>query len=308
MIVSASYRTDIPAFYGSWFMNRLKKGFCLVENPYGGRPSRVRLDRDGVDAFVFWTRNIGPFLPALDELQAKGYPFLVTYTMTGYPRSLEPGVPDASRTLRLMAELARRFGSRALVWRYDPVLISTQTPEDWHVENFRALAGGLKGVTDEAVLSFAHIYRKTKRNLDAAARLQDFSWRDPKAGEKQALLARLAEAAGEAGLRLSLCSQPDYQAPGVEAASCIDSKRLMEIAGRSFATRLKGNRPGCACAESRDIGAYDTCPQGCVYCYAVQTRALARARFKAHDPEGDYLFKPASAASRAAQTELPFLT
>ncbi len=286
-------------------MNRMKKGFCLVENPYGGKPSRIRLDRGGVDSFVFWTRNIGPFVSALDELSAKGFPFAVTYTMTGYPRALEPGVMDASKTLGLMRELSRRFGPRALVWRYDPILVTSLTTPGWHLENFRALAGGLKGVADEVVVSFAHIYRKTRRNLDAAARLHGFEWRDPGADEKRALLTRLAEAASEAGLRLSLCCQPDYQTAGVVASRCIDPERLMDIAGRPFAYRFKGNRPDCACAESRDIGAYDTCPHGCVYCYATGTRALARARFRAHDPHGDYLFTPASMAPPPAQQDLP---
>ncbi len=289
MIVSASYRTDIPAFYGHWFRQRLAEGFADVVNPYGGQVHRVALTRDAVDAFLFWTRNATPFLPALEEVSGAGFPFCIHLTITGYPRALETSVTDADDAVTLAHALAHRYGPRAVVWRYDPVLISDLTPPEWHRRTFARLAGELRGATDEVVTSFAQIYRKTRRNLGDAARRHGFAWRDPETDEKRAILTDLAGLASEAGMAFTLCTQPDLLVPGAEAARCIDLDRLYDIAGRPIAGRTKGNRPGCFCAESRDIGAYDTCPHGCVYCYAVSSRRTAKAAFKAHDPAATVL-------------------
>ncbi|MBM3600037.1 MAG: DUF1848 domain-containing protein [Alphaproteobacteria bacterium] len=284
MIISASYRTDIPAFYGTWFMARLDAGFCRVVNPYGRQVTEIRLTPGAVDGFVFWTRNPGPFRSALTEVARRGYPFVVQMTATGYPRALESSVIDRERAVAEIAQLHQRFGPRVAVWRYDPILVTSLTPVEWHVENFAAFARALRGKIDEAVVSFAQIYRKTARNLEMAARRHGFTWRDPLVGEKHALLARLAEIAAEQSIRLTLCTQPELAADGLPPARCIDAARLSDVAARDISAREKGNRPGCLCAESRDIGDYDTCPHGCVYCYAVQSPVLARQRHKAHDP------------------------
>jgi hypothetical protein len=291
MIVSASYRTDIPAFYGAWFMARLEAGFCRVASPYGGPPGRVELSRDAVEGFVFWTRNLGPFLGPLDALRRRGFPFTVQFTLTGYPSALERAVIAPERALEQMRELAARYGPRVAVWRYDPILISDLTPAASHAERFAHFADRLQGAVDEVVISFAQIYRKTRRNLDAAAREFDFSWRDPGDEEKRALATELAALARARGLRLTICAQPDYLVPGLDAAHCIDGARLSDIAGRAIEAPIKGNRPGCLCAESRDIGAYDSCTQGCVYCYAVASRTTAKRRLAAHDPDAEFLIE-----------------
>ncbi len=291
MIISASYRTDIPAFYGSWFEYRFRAGWAMVANPYGGRPSRVPL-REGVDGYVFWTRNIEPFLPALALVRDGDLPFIVHYTVTNYPRQLEASVIPADRSLGLIRRLAGDYGGRAAVWRYDPIVITELTPPGWHLDNFTGLAAGLAGAVDEVVVSFAQIYRKTARNLAAAAKSHHFAWRDPSLEEKGRLLARLATIARAHGMRLTLCTQPDLVTGNIEAARCIDPARLSDLAGRVLASRLKGNRPGCFCAESRDIGDYDSCPHGCAYCYAVNSRRLAKQRFRNHDPAGEFLAFP----------------
>ncbi len=293
MIVSASYRTDIPAFYGPWFDNRFRAGWAMVANPYGGRPSRVAL-REGVDGYVFWTRNIGPFLPSLAMVTAAGLPFVVQYTVTNYPRPFEPSVIPAERSLALIRRLADQWGPRVAVWRYDPILISDLTPEEWHLDNFAGLATVLAGAVDEVVVSFAQIYRKTARHLAVAAKLHHFAWEDPAAGRKRHLIDRLSQIAAPHGMRLTLCTQPDLADDRIPAARCIDVARLSDLAGHPFAARLKGNRPGCLCAESRDIGDYDSCPHGCVYCYAVGSRGLAKRRFRDQDPAGEFLAFPAA--------------
>jgi len=289
MIISASYRTDIPAFHAAWFSARLAAGSCRVASPYGGRPSEVRLDREAVDAFVFWTRNVGPFAPVLAELARKRHPFVVQASVLGYPRALDRKVPAPERAIADLAAVATRYGKRVVVWRYDPIVITSLTGADWHAANFARLARSLRGLADEVVVSFAHIYRKTARNLGAAAARDGFTWRDPAPAEKRALIDRLAALAADHGMRLTLCTQPELVGPGAPAASCIDAARLSELAGRPIAARIKGNRPGCACAEARDIGAYDTCLQGCVYCYAVGSEAAARRRMAALDPAAPFL-------------------
>ncbi len=284
MIVSASYRTDIPAFYGAWFRARLAKGFALVANPYGGADYRVGLDPATAEGFVFWSRNPVPFRPILEDLAAENRPFILQFTITGYPRALEAAVPATETAVATLIDLSRRFGKRAIVWRYDPILISDLTDEVWHGANFARRAGALAGSVDEVVLSFAQIYAKTARNLAAAANRQGFAWRDPVDDEKRSLIARLAERAAEAGMTATICAQPHLAAGPSRPARCIDAGRLSDVAGRPILARAKGNREACACHESRDIGAYDSCPQGCAYCYAVRDPAKAKARLKTHEP------------------------
>jgi DNA repair photolyase len=298
MIVSASYKTDIPAFYGSWFRNRLAAGYARVANPYGGKPFTVDLTPEGAEAFVFWTRNAEPFLDTLEALATRRRPFMVQVTVTGYPRSLERSVIDPERAVAQLREMARHFGPRSVVWRYDPVLITDVTPPEFHEESLRRLAAALSGSVDEVVLSFATIYRKTGANLGRLARESSIAWRDPEPEEKRALLARLAEIAADHGIRPTLCAQPELLSPGLEPAACIDRARLSDIAGGAIAGREKGNRPGCLCAESRDIGAYDSCPHGCLYCYAVGRPETAKRKLRAHDPEGAFLFPPGGGATR----------
>lgn len=292
MIVSASYRTDIPAYYGAWFLRRLASGYCRVASPFGGKPAKIDLHPHSVAGFVFWTRNIGPFRPALEELSRQKIAFVAQFTVTGYPRALEPGTIDSETAIGQAKQIANEFGRRALVWRYDPIVISDLTPVDYHRRNFAALARALEGASDEVVISFVQAYRKTRRGLDAAAAEGGFAWRDPPAEEKRDLVARLGAIAAERGMALTICAQPDHLIPGIRGARCIDALRLGDVAGRAIEAREKGNRPFCLCHESRDIGAYDSCAQGCVYCYAVGSRDLARARLRAHDPAGEFLIPP----------------
>ena len=298
MIVSASYRTDIPAFYGPWFRARLAAGYCRTANPYGGAPATVSLRPEDVEGFVFWTRNAGAFLEDLAEVRRQGIPFILQMTVTGYPRALDASTIATDQAIAQFKEIARRFGSAVPVWRYDPILVSSLTDGAWHEQNFARIAGELRGSTDEAVVSFTQFYAKTKANLTKAAAEHGFTWRDPDAAEKRALLQRLAAIAAENGMALTLCTQPDLAGNGIDAARCIDGRRLSRIAGSEIAAKEKGNRPGCLCAESRDIGAYDSCVQGCAYCYAVRSPAAALQRRRRHDPAGEMLIPPAEAAAR----------
>jgi hypothetical protein len=298
MIISASYKTDIPTFYGEWFMNRLRAGYCKMVNPYGGQIYTISLAREDVDGFVFWTKNIGPFLKYLPEIRERGYPFIVQHSINGYPRELEARVTDASQTVEALKKLQDDYGSDVAVWRYDPIVFSSLTPVEWHRRNFTALAASLEGATNEVIISFAQIYKKTRHNMDSSARESGFTWQEHEAICQQQgrdLAIEFAQIAASHGMQLKVCSQHMFLVPPmVKEARCVDADRLARVAGSALAhdIKLKGNREECGCFASRDIGAYDTCPHGCVYCYAVQQRDMALSRYKALDPTGEFLFAP----------------
>lgn len=301
MIISASYKTDIPAFYGEWFMNRLKAGYCRLTNPFNrSQAMTVSLRRESVDGIVFWTKNLGPFVDHLRTIRDLGFPFIVQYSINAYPRTLEFSVVNHERSIDHMRMLAGEFAPGVGVWRYDPIVFSSLTSRDFHRDNFARLAKALEGTTDEVVLSFAQVYKKTKRNMDWAARKFCFSWRDPLQEEKLKLLGELSTIAATHGFRTTLCSQPEFLVPGVGESMCVDAPRLMRLWNISFKSQIKGNRPGCMCAGSKDIGDYDTCPHGCVYCYAVMNRELAKTRYKRHDPLGEFLFTTGNEPSNVA--------
>jgi hypothetical protein len=271
-------------------MNRLQAGFCKTINPYNRRVSRVSLLPEDVDGVVFWTKNVGPFFRHLPTIQQLGYPFVLQHTINSYPRELEQAVVDAPRAVEYLQKIANVFGPRVNVWRYDTIINSSITPRSFHVETFARLAEALGGATDEVVISFAQIYNKTHRNMDIAAAEHGFSWSDPPNEWKQDLASELSQLAAPHNIRLTICSQPKFIMPGCGEAHCVDAGRMADISGRPLKSRLKGNRPECACFEARDIGEYDTCPHGCVYCYAVRNQDLAKVRFKKHDPLGETLF------------------
>lgn len=300
MIVSASYKTDIPTFYGEWFIHRLRAGFCKTVNPYNRRVMKVSLHRKDVEGIVFWTKNVGPFLKHLPEIKESGFPFILQHTINGYPRTLEQSVVDAPKAVEHLHLVSERYGPRVCVWRYDTIINSSLTPRDFHIESFSRLAADLEGATDEVVISFAHLYQKTLRNMDKAAIEHGFTWSDPDTEWKKSLVSELSSIANAHHIRLTVCSQPEFVTPGCYEARCVDADRLADVVGSPVKACLKGNRKECGCFESRDIGDYDTCPHGCVYCYAVQNQSLAKSRYHQHDPMGESLFPiPADAIESA---------
>lgn len=292
MIISASYKTDIPTFYGEWFLRRLRAGYCKMVNPYNRSIYRVSLAREDVEGFVFWTKNAGPFMPALREVRRQGFPFTLQYTITGYPRELEAAVTDYKRAAETLRQIADEFGPAAAVWRYDPILLSSLTRPADHRRSFADLAKSLEGATDEVVVSFAQFYKKTSRNLGIAAEEQGFDYEDPPDEAKRHLLSELVEIARARRMRVTVCSQRSLLVPGAGEARCIDARRLEACGATTIAAPVSGNRPDCECYLSKDIGEYNTCPHGCVYCYAVQNRTLAQDRFRKHDADSEFLFEP----------------
>ena len=207
----------------------------------------------------------------------------------GYSPSLEHNVVDWERSVETARALAERFGPRCVVWRYDTIIFSQETSFEFHLENFARIADALEGAVDEVVISFLQLYRKTTRNMDAMARECRNPWTDPSMEVKRELGKHLFDLAKQREILLTICSQPEI-ATVQPPSRCIDAGRLSDVAGFPIIARTAGNRPGCECAASRDIGDYDTCPHGCVYCYAVRSNDLAIQRFREHNPESEYLF------------------
>ena len=276
MLVSVSRRTDILAFYAPWFMHRVREGFCLVGSPFDARHySRVSLVPRDAELLVFWTKNPLPLMPYLDELDARGYAYYFTFTLTPYGRDVEPGFPEEAARLDAFARLSQRLGPDRVDWRYDPILLDGAHPPAWHEEQFGRLLAHLVPLTTRCIVSFADPYRHLGGRV-APAPPEDM----------RLLAAALSRAAAPCGLPLFTCGeQMDLSDLGVQHAACVDPQKAARILGCPVdATRDKGQRPACHCAGSVDIGAYSTCPGGCAYCYATHSRSLALKRYQAHDP------------------------
>ena len=223
-------------------------------------------------------------MPDLDAVRHVA-PFVVQFTVTGYPRALETSVIPSDDAVAQLRELRRRFGPRVAVWRYDPIVFADDLDAPAHLAGFAALARALSGTVDEVVLSVVHPYRKTRRNLDRAATRHGFAWRDPPLDEKRDLL-RLSERSRASTASRRPCAASPSCWRQVSAKPAASTPNGWPMSGDARSTLAQdGNRPGCRCAASRDIGAYDTCPHGCVYCYAVTDRDRAVANFRRHDPE-----------------------
>lgn len=286
MIISVSRRTDIPAFYADWFYNRLRAGYVLVRNPMNLHSvSKVRLTADVVDAFVFWTKNPLPMARRLDELAAYSYYF--QFTLTGYEADIEPGVPDKRRVLvPAFKDLAVRIGKKRVIWRYDPIFFSVKYTSEYHLMCFEALAAELHNSTERCVISFMDSYRNTKRNAQQLGAIEIGS------EELYAFAGQLAKIAAKYGLKLQTCAESmDLMALGITPSACIDKALLEDIAGFKLDVKKDTNqRAECCCAASIDIGAYNTCPGGCLYCYANYNAPLVQTNIAAHDKTSPLLF------------------
>jgi len=286
MIISASRRTDIPAFYAEWMVRRLKEGYCTVANPYNrDQVTRVSLKPEDVDAIVFWTRNPRPLMPYLDELDSRGYRYYFQFTILGYPRELDPKSPPAETATQAFRELAERLGPARVIWRYDPIVFTEMTPPAFHQKNFQALAQSLRGHTRRVVVSSVDMYRKIEKRLKklegtpAAICPCD-------AGDFEALMRRLAGMAGENGMEIVSCAEEvDLRPFGVLPGKCVDDRAIAEAFGVDVpATKDPTQRNACGCVVSRDIGMYESCLFGCQYCYATKDFDRAKANFESHDP------------------------
>ncbi len=262
VVVSVSRRSDIPAFFPDRFGECLDRGFAEFPLPYSGTPARVALSRDRVAAFVFWTRNPVPFLPVLRRLEREGYPFVFQFTITGHPRSLEPGAPAERDAVRAFRELSRRIGPDRVLWRFDPILPG-EDPEGL-VRRFDRLSAALEGSSFRCTASLAHPYRKSLRATRSLPGL--FTAR----GGLRESVERIAERGARRGFGMLSCCSPLLASWGIPAGACVDGELLRRLfPGSPVPAEPSPTRPGCRCSASRDIGRYRTCRHGCLYCYAA---------------------------------------
>ena len=264
MIISASRRTDIPAFFASWFMERIRAGFCDTVNPFNPRQRvRVSLLPGDVEAIVFWSKNPRPLMPWLKELEQSGFNFCFHFTLTGYGPVLERNVPAPAESLKTFKELAEMVGPERITWRYDPVLITAATGVRYHRDQFARLAGELRGSSYRVAVSFFDDYRGALARLARGGVQAEPA---PAGAELAALAREMVFSARENGFAIYSCAEKlDLTPYGIYPGSCIDPLWLNRLFGLRLPGRKdQGQRPLCRCAPSKDIGRYGSCRHGCL--------------------------------------------
>ena len=277
MILSVSRRTDIPAFYCDWFFNRLREKYVCVRNPMSyHQVSRISLSPEVIDCIVFWTKDPSKIVDSLHLLEDYQYYFHVT--INGYDRRIERFLPEKEAVLSSFVRLSGEIGKRRVIWRYDPILLAVNVSIDFHAEKFRELARRLENYTDRCIISFVDPYKKTTRN---AADL-GISVIAPE--QMRAIADRLVAIAREHGMQIETCSEEvALEDLGIYHASCIDKNLISELTGYAIHAKEDGQRSGCRCASCVDIGAYNTCKHGCVYCYATNSDIASQNNWSRHD-------------------------
>ncbi len=245
-----------------------------MRNPFNAKiVETIPLNPDAVDGIVFWSRDFGKMARQFDELGDIGYRFYFQNTITGYPKFLEPAVPSVDDACKTARKLAKSFGQSSVVWRYDPIVLTSLTDVGWHRENFLKLCHALEGATDTCVISFIDRYKKLERNFYPLLGKNDITYTDPAWIELEELATGLKEIAHKHGMQLTACCEPELDEEIAPPAKCIDVARFEKVWGlRLENLKTKPTRAGCCCVESKDIGAYNTCVSGCAYCYANQSQ------------------------------------
>lgn len=281
MIISASRRSDIPCYYTEWFLNRLKEGYVLVPNPRNAnRLGRVELSPRNVDCIVFWTKNPAPMMSRLSRVDEMGYTYYFEFTITAYGRETERNLPEKQAAVDTFKRLSDKIGPGRVDWRFDPILRNEQYTASWIAEQYGRLCEQLHDYTERCIISFVDEYSHT-RNRTGVLNRSDML-------ETARIISDIAE---QYRLPVFTCAEEiNLGSLGIEHASCIDRKKVERLTGERIAAKKDaGQRPACGCIESIDIGAYDTCGNGCTYCYAVTGEKNLERRMKQHDPKSPLL-------------------
>jgi len=285
MILSVSRRTDIPAFYTPWFINRLREGHVLVRNPMNyHQVSRVSLSPSVIDCIVFWTKNGTPLLPYLESISAT-YPFYFQYTLNAYDSEIEPGLQTLDRKISAFQSISEQIGAGRIIWRYDPILLSDRYSLEWHIDRFSYISEKLCGYTRECVFSFIDLYEKVKINI------KGLYIRECLPEEMDRIASGFSAIARERGLRLRTCAETvNLEKYGIGHGCCVDGELISELTGWNMTAKKDPNqRQECGCLESIDIGQYNTCRHGCKYCYANFNQQSVMTFSKKHDPQSPLL-------------------
>lgn len=285
MILSVSRRTDIPNYYSEWFFNRIKDGFVYVRNPMNAHQvSRIDISPEVVDCIVFWTKNPKPMISRLDELA--GYEYYFQFTLTGYGNDIECNVPHKKeKMIPIFQELSEKIGRNKVIWRYDPIIFTKKYTPEYHLKAFEQIATALNGYTEKCVISFVDVYAKNKKNMElldsyelGKSELLEFS-------KKMSKIAR------ENGMVIGSCAENiDLDECGIEHNCCIDKALIESIIGcRLQVEKDKNQRQECGCMESVEIGTYNTCKNGCKYCYANYSEESVVNNCSKYKPESPIL-------------------
>lgn len=289
-VISASRRTDIPAFYPEWFMNRIREGYVRWMNPLSRAVYQVSLRPEDVGAIVFWSKNYLPLLPYLDELDKADYRMVFHFTITGLPDVFEPQVPNTAELVKCACILSERYGSESVLWRYDPVLISSITSEQYHLDRFRHMCSELEGAVKSSYFSFAVFYGKVLRNSQILKNQTGIECMDLPVDDRITLANTLADIAAQHGIEMLSCCGDYLLGDKIKKAHCVDADLLQRLFGDKVGDlATHPTRKECGCYESKDIGTYGTCPHGCVYCYANTNAQAAMQSHERHEPESDML-------------------
>ena len=294
MIISASRRTDIPAFYAKWFIHRIREGFCTVPNPFNpNQVSRISLKPCDMDVIVFWTRNPAPLIPYLNELDDLGFRYYFQYTLLNNPKELDRNGPGFERSIDTFQRLSQKVGADRVIWRYDPIVLTEKTDMRFHMETYQEIAEQLRGFTRRSVISLMDPYRKIQKRMSELEKkgLKVIDLQDSKGNRFGTLMRTLAETAYENGMEIVSCTEDvKLSNYGIKPGKCIDDEYIKIIFDIDVDDKKDpSQRKACGCVKSRDIGMYDTCLFGCQYCYATSSFERARKNHAQHDPNSPLL-------------------
>ncbi len=286
MIISASRRTDLPAFYSEWLFNRLKEEFVLVRNPMNiHQIGKISLSPDVVDGIVFWTKNPMPMMDRLSELEK--YTYYFQFTLTAYDRDVEPNIPSKNGlVIPAFQDLSKAIGRDRVIWRYDPIFFNERYTMEYHCKYFRILASKLSDYTEKCTISFLDLYKNTERNV----RPLNIQVETPEM--QYELMGRFSEIAKEYGFYIDTCAEKiESESLAIPHACCIDKDRFERIGNCKLTLGKDPNqRAECGCVASIDIGTYNTCKHGCLYCYANYSQNIVKKNAMAHNPNSPLLF------------------
>ncbi|MBR1494034.1 MAG: DUF1848 domain-containing protein [Acidaminococcaceae bacterium] len=285
MIISASRKTDIPAFFSEWFINRIREGYVYSRNPMNSyQISKIPLTPDVVDCIVFWTKNPIPMIQRLVEL--KDYTYYFQFTLTGYGKDMELNLPDKKRKLiPAFKQLSEKIGSERIIWRYDPIAFNEKYTPEYHIKAYSHIAGELKGYTKKSVISFVDIYHKIQKNM------QEMNITETSDETMYSFAQKLYDIAGKNEMVLATCAEKiDLASIGIEHNACIDGKMIERLCrGNIKAKKDLSQRAECQCVESRDVGSYNTCSHGCKYCYANYSGKVLKKNLAKYDSKSPIL-------------------
>lgn len=285
MILSVSRRTDIPAFYAEWFMERLRQKYVLVRNPFNAHNiSRIPLSPENVDTIVFWTKNSKPIHKYLDEIDNLGYKYYFQYTITSFKKDMEENLPDKKDIIKSFQTLSEKIGSEKVILRYDPVIITSSYSIDYHIKAFEKLCSHLKGYTHKVIISFIDYYNNTYKNIKSH-NVYNISDND-----MYIIAENFSSIAKDNGLIIESCAeQIDLERFGINHGKCIDDELIEKITGYKISAGKDNQRNACGCIKCIDIGEYNTCMHKCLYCYANINKDTAFKNYKLHDKNSPLL-------------------